>query len=62
MNTLEDAFINIGMDEQKFLKNQEDSTAVNASKLSELKIPECLSKGKFIFYFVYHLLSNKVLT
>ena len=46
MNTLEDAFINIGLDEEKFL-NQGASCDLDAAvNFPELAEPESLSKGQ----------------
>jgi ATP-binding cassette subfamily A (ABC1) protein 3 len=43
MNTLEDAYVNIGMDEEKFLKNNLNLTSTKYSDFSNIPVPAGLS-------------------
>lgn len=45
MNSLEDAFINIGMDENRFLDNEEENQQITKEKFtdfSQIPVPLCL--------------------
>ncbi|KAL4455080.1 hypothetical protein ABPG74_006462 [Tetrahymena malaccensis] len=51
MNTLEDAFINIGMDEEKYLNPGEQQGQEKFTDFSNIPVPECLQKPPVFDFF-----------
>ncbi len=54
INSLEDAFINIGMDVEKFLNPEiiDDDKKDKINDFSHIQVPECLKKPPVYSFFI----------